>query len=146
MSLEAKKSARLILVEDRLDDARLFELMVRDCAPATEVVVLRSGPELIGHLKETSSHHTCHQVILLDINMPGMTGLQCLAELKTHPIWKKIPVVILTSSAAPRDIAHAYESYASSYVQKPLEVEEFRRVVKTICDYWTHAVTLAPDA
>jgi CheY-like chemotaxis protein len=76
-------------------------------------------------------------VVLLDINMPRLGGLEVLAELKSHPVYRKIPVVVLTTSAESTDVRSAYERGANSYIVKPVDFEKFTEVAAHIELYWT---------
>jgi len=133
---------RILLVEDRVEDATLFKIVMGEVAPGAEVILFTSGDALLRFL-EVPPIVRSGQVIFMDLNLPGPSGIDCLSIIKKHPVWREIPVVVLTSSVAPSDISRAYASYANSYIQKPLEVEDFRKLARTIGDYWLGAVTFS---
>jgi chemotaxis family two-component system response regulator Rcp1 len=81
-------------------------------------------------------------LILLDLNLPKKDGKQVLAEIKADPVLKRIPVVILTSSKAEEDIVKSYNLYANCYVTKPVDLEQFVKVVKSVEDFWLTIVKL----
>ncbi len=84
-------------------------------------------------------------MILLDLNMPRMDGREVLAEVKKDPELKRIPVVILTSSQAEADIVKSYNLYANAYVTKPVDLDQFVGVVKSVEDFWLTVVKLPPE-
>jgi len=81
-------------------------------------------------------------LVLLDLQMPRMNGLEVLAEIKQHPQWKRIPVVMMTSSDKEQDILTAYNLHANCYVTKPIDMEKFLEVVRSIEDFWLSIVRL----
>jgi CheY-like chemotaxis protein len=81
-------------------------------------------------------------LILLDLNLPRMDGREVLAEIKSDPKLKMIPVVVLTTSSAEQDVLHSYELQASCYITKPVDLEQFIKVVRSIEDFWLTIVTL----
>ena len=141
MSRERQKFPRILLVEDRMEDSKLFKIVMKEVASSVEVLTFINGAELLHFLEDASAGEGFAQVIFIDINLPGRSGLDYLSEIKNHPTWKRMPVVVFSSSTAPADIIRAYLSYANSYVEKPLEVDAFRQLLKIIGDYWLHAVT-----
>ena len=141
MIRERQKFPRILLVEDRMEDSKLFKIVMKEVASSAEVLTFINGAELLRFLQEALYDDSLIQVIFIDINLPGRSGLDYLSEIKNHSTWKRIPVIIFSSSAAPADISRAYLSYANSYVEKPLEVDAFRQLLKIIGDYWLHAVT-----
>lgn len=85
-------------------------------------------------------------VILLDLNMPRKSGLEVLSELKSHPVLRRIPVVVLTTSAEERDVVRSYDLGANSFVSKPLDFDEFSAAIRRLGDYWLRLVTTLPLA
>ena len=141
MIRERQKFPRILLVEDRMEDSKLFKIVMKEVASHAEVLTFINGAGLLHFLEGASADDSLVQVIFIDINLPGRSGLDYLSEIKNHPNWKKIPVIVFSSSAAPSDINRAYLSYANSYVEKPLEVGAFRQLLKIVGDYWLRAVT-----
>lgn len=85
-------------------------------------------------------------VILLDLNMPRKNGLEVLSELKSHPALRRIPVVVLTTSAEERDVVRSYDLGANSFVSKPVDFDEFSSAIRRLGDYWLRLVTTPPLA
>ena len=124
----------LVVVED--EGARHFHH-----APAQRGVHLlgdvhREDLQAIAHIRRWESGEPWPVVILLDINLPKINGLEVLRELKTHPLLQRIPVIVLTSSGEDRDIQKAYELGANSYIVKPVDFEKFVEVAAQIDLYW----------
>ena len=85
-------------------------------------------------------------LILLDYNLPRISGLDTLKRIKANPEWRPIPVIVLTSSANPRDIAATYENYGNCFLTKPMEIDEFERTIGRIETFWLSTVTRQPAA
>ena len=108
------------------------------------MTVAADGVEALDLLRRTGkyTHATRPDLILLDLNLPKKDGRQVLAEIKADPDLRLIPVVILTSSKAEEDIAKSYSLYANCYVTKPVDLEQFVKVVQSIEDFWLTIVKL----
>ena len=85
------------------------------------------------------------RLVLLDLKMPKVSGLEVLKRMRSHPRTKNVPVVVLTSSAERRDLAEAYASGANSYIRKPVDLEDFNRIMSGICSYWLLWNEVLPD-
>ena len=96
------------------------------------------GEEAMGFLRREGRHAAAPRpdLILLDLHMPRMGGMEVLAEIKQHPDWKRIPVVIMTSSSHEKDILGAYSKHANCFVTKPIDIDEFINAVRSIEDFW----------
>jgi two-component system, chemotaxis family, response regulator Rcp1 len=108
--------------------------------------VVQDGVEAMAFLRREGQYVGIPRpdLVLLDLNLPRKDGREVLAEIKLDPDLKRIPVVILTSSAAEQDILHAYNLYANCYITKPLDLEQFLRVIRSIEDFWLAVVKLPP--
>lgn len=131
----------ILLVEDSPDDAELTLLTLRKEKLANRVQVARDGQEALDFLFckgefSSRSFEDAPKLILLDLKLPKVSGLEVLQILKNDPRTKNIPVVVLTSSQEDRDIADAYTFRANGYVQKPVAFEQFRTAVTNIGYYW----------
>lgn len=126
---------QILVVEDDPDDIALMKRAMRNAPCEVALAFANSGDEALEHLSAISDHRfPC--VILLDLHLPGMSGIDLLRRLRKHRKWKFIPVVILSSSALESDMEHAYEKGANSYLRKPLDLKQFDRMVKTLVTYW----------
>jgi len=104
---------------------------------ANEVEVARDGEEALGWIPRWEAGEPTPVVILLDISMPKVDGIEVLRQLKAHPSLRIIPVVMLTSSSYSRDVAAAYEARANSYVVKPVGFDQIAQVAAQLESYWT---------
>jgi two-component system response regulator len=132
--------ARILLIEDNAVDEELTLLALRRAKIRNEVVVARDGAEAIDYLFSTGSHagrdDRCPDLILLDLNLPKLSGLHVLRRIRTDERMKSLPVVILTSSKEDRDLADGYNGGANSYIVKPVEFTQFAEAVKQLGLYW----------
>ena len=126
-------SATILLVEDNPDDAALTELALRRGTPA-HLEIAHSGQEAVDFLFDQSNE--VPRLVLLDLRLPDTDGLEVLRRIRGNPRTSLIPVVILTSSMAPDDVATGYREGANSYVRKPVEFERFADVVRQVGSYW----------
>jgi CheY-like chemotaxis protein len=131
----------ILLVEDSPEDAELAVHALRRENLANNIFVARDGEEALdflfcrGAFTERSFDHP-PKLVLLDLKLPKVDGIEVLAELKNDPRTKVIPVVILTSSKEEQDLIRSYDLGANSYIQKPVDFEQFRQTVKTLGLYW----------
>lgn len=131
----------LVLVEDRPDDIDLTLRALKKNNIVNEVVVLRDGAEALDYFFATGKYagrdlDELPAVILLDIKLPKVDGLEVLKRLRTNEQTKLIPVVILTSSKEERDVINGYQLGCNSYVRKPVTFEEFSEAVRNLGLYW----------
>jgi two-component system response regulator len=125
---------RVLLVEDNPDDLELALLAFERGNAAVAVDVARDGAEALDYL---AGHHAePPQVVLLDIKLPLVDGIDVLRRIKAEPRTRAIPVVMLTSSAQDRDLQACYELGANSYIVKPVDMEQFIAAVNNIGVYW----------
>lgn len=134
----------VLLVDDSPADVRLTREGLRDSKLINRFTVAGDGVEALAMLRREGPFAAAPRpdLILLDLNLPRKNGRQVLAEVKADPGLKRIPVVVLTSSAAEEDIARSYDLQASCYVVKPLDLANFIQVVKAIEGFWVGIVKL----
>lgn len=127
-----------MLVEDNLDDIDLTLMALEKNNIANEVVVARNGVEALDllHPKSDENLRSLPAVVLLDINMPKMSGLEALKHIRNHKRTTNLPVVILTSSKEDQDILESYKNGANSYIRKPVDFVNFTEAVKQLGMYW----------
>ncbi len=140
------KSIEILLVEDNPGDVRLTMEALRGGRVRNNIHVVEDGVQAIDFLRRQGDYGGVPRpdLILLDLNLPKKDGREVLAEVKQDPALKRIPVVILTSSAAEQDILRAYDLAANCYITKPVELDQFLRVLKSIEDFWLVIVKLPP--
>jgi CheY-like chemotaxis protein len=141
-------SFTILLVEDNPADVRLTKEALKDAKVLHELYVASDGVEAISFLTRQEGHESAPRpdLILLDLNLPRKDGRQVLEEIKQHPDLKTIPVVVLTTSQAEEDIIRSYDLHANCYVTKPVDLEQFSRIVRTIEDFWLTIVRLPTDS
>jgi chemotaxis family two-component system response regulator Rcp1 len=134
----------VLLVEDSPGDVRLTREAFKDAKMHINLHVASDGVEAIAFLGREGEHANSPRpdLILLDLNLPKKDGREVLAELKQSPILKSIPVVILTTSASETDIQGSYEQHANCYITKPVGLEGFLKVVRSIDNFWLSVVRL----
>ena len=137
----------ILLVEDNPGDVRLTVEALRDSKIQNRLHIAKDGMEAIAFLRRKGEHADAPHpdLILLDLNLPKMNGPEVLAEIKEDPALKHIPVVILSSSQEGGDIVRTYNLHANCYVTKPIDLEQFIMVVKSISDFWLTIVKLPTE-
>jgi two-component system response regulator len=133
---------RILLVEDNLGDIELTREALRISKIANQLTVVQDGKSALETIETADRAGRLPDLVLLDLNLPGMNGSEVLARVKNTPRWSRIPIVILTSSQAEADIIKSYELHANCYVTKPLDFSQFIHVVRSIEDFWFTLVRL----
>ena len=134
----------ILLVEDNPGDVRLTREALREGGVPGRVSVAADGVEALSFLRRQGKHAQAPRpdLILLDLNLPRKNGREVLAEVKQDPQLRRIPVVIMTSSDDEKDILAAYNLYVNCYVTKPVDLDQFIGVVKSIETFWLSIVKL----
>lgn len=142
--IEAPTPIEILLVEDSPGDVRLTREALRDAKVQNNLHVALDGIEAMKFLGRDGVHADAPRpdLILLDLNLPRMSGREVLEQIKLDGSLKSIPVVILTTSAAEEDIIRSYQLHANCYITKPVDLEQFIKVVKTIDNFWLAIVKL----
>lgn len=138
------KPIEILLVEDNPGDARLALESFKESSIHNELHWAADGLEAMKFLRRQGGYANAPRadLILLDLNMPKMDGRKVLAEIKSDDNLKRIPVVVLTISRAEEDILKTYNLHANCYVTKPLDLDQFLKVIKSIEDFWMTIVRL----
>jgi CheY-like chemotaxis protein len=136
----------ILLVEDNPGDVRLTKEALKEGKVANQINVVMDGIEAMAFLHKEGKYGNAPKpdLILLDLNLPKKNGREVLAEIKMDSRLKCIPVVILTSSQAEKDIVMTYNLHANCYIKKPVDFDQFIDVVKSIEDFWFNVVKLPP--
>ena len=134
----------VLLVEDSPGDVRLTREAFKDAKVYINLHVASDGTEAMAYLGREGKHANAPRsdLILLDLNLPKKDGREVLAELKSSPALRCIPVVILTTSASEADIDGSYQHHANCYITKPVDLDGFLKVVKSIDSFWLSVVRL----
>jgi CheY-like chemotaxis protein len=136
----------ILLIEDNPADVRLTKEMLKDARIANRLTVAGTGAEAVDFLLNQGPNDLRPRpdLVLLDLNLPGMTGQEVLGRIKTNPNLRRIPVVVLTSSRAEQDVIRSYDLHANAYVVKPVDLMQFIDVVRSIEEFWLAVVKLPP--
>jgi len=147
MTTRPDRPLRVLLVEDNPGDQRLVAEGLRQGPERREIFTVSDGEEALAYLRGGGDRPPAGRpdLILLDLNLPGRHGREVLAEIKSDPLLRLIPVVVLTSSAADSDIQASYEAQANCYVQKPTELDELLRVMRLIDSFWLSTALLPQE-
>jgi CheY-like chemotaxis protein len=137
---------QILLVEDDPDDVLLTSEVLRETRMPSDLHVVMDGEEAMDflHRKGRFEAAAVPDLVLLDLNLPKKDGRQVLAEIKADPSLRRIPVIVLTTSAADQDVAQAYDRHANAYVRKPVGYTPLLDVVRSIEHFWVGAVQLPP--
>ena len=141
------KPIRILLVEDNEGDIVLTTEALEDSKIINEVDVARNGREALDHLMKKRGYEEAilPDLILLDINLPIMSGHEVLLEIKNDKNLNSIPVIMLTTSSSDTDIKKAYHNHANCFISKPVEIDEFMTAISGIEQFWFSIVSLPRD-
>jgi len=134
----------ILLVEDSVDEAELTMATLRDGRVRNRIHWVENGEDAIAFLGRQGPYAAAPlpDLVLLDLRLPRMSGQEVLWEIKENPLWRRIPVVIMTSSDDEKDILGAYDRHANCYVTKPVDLDQFMDAVRSIEDFWLTIVRL----
>jgi two-component system, chemotaxis family, response regulator Rcp1 len=134
----------ILLVEDNPGDVRLTREALRGAKVANDLRVVGDGEEAIEYLRRRGRYVDAPRpdIVLLDLNLPRLDGREVLSDIKSDPDLAKIPIIVLTSSSAERDIQSAYELHANCYISKPVDFTEFIEAVRSLEGFWLRIVRL----
>lgn len=138
---------QILLVEDNPGDVRLTQEALRDARLSNDLHFVGDGEAAMAFLRNEGSYADSPRpdLVLLDLNLPRKSGGEVLAEIKADPDLRRLPVVVLTTSAAERDILHAYDHHVNAYVTKPVDFADFMEAVRSVEDFWLTVVRLPPE-
>jgi len=133
-------------VDDNQADVRLMAEALKDARVQSRLTIARDGAEALAVLRREGSYSRVKypDLVLLDLNLPKIDGREVLAEIKADSALKRIPVVVFTTSSAEDDIIQTYNLHANCYITKPVDLEQFVRMVRAIEDFWFTIVKLPP--
>lgn len=142
------KSVRVLLVEDNPADVDLVRESLSEDRLSVDLMVATDGLEGLDalHARGRFQGAALPDVIVLDLNLPRMSGREFLESIRQEDILRRIPVVVLTSSDAERDVAQSYDAGANCYVTKPLDLRAFQHIVQQVEDFWFTIVKLPPTS
>lgn len=145
---ENNLAIHILLVEDNPGDIRLTKEVLKEGKIRNDLSVVMDGEEALLFLKKTGKYKDVKtpDIILLDLNLPKKDGRQVLAEIKSDPVLMLIPVIVLTTSSAEKDIMNMYAIHANCYITKPVDFDQFINVVRSIENFWLSIVKLPHNA
>jgi len=138
------KPIEILLVEDNPGDSRLAKEALKESKLANNLYIAEDGVEAMDFLFKTGKYTSVPtpDLVILDLNLPKKDGREVLAEMKSNETLKRIPVVVLTISEAEEDILKSYNLHANCFISKPIDLNQFMKVVKSIEDFWLTIVKL----
>lgn len=141
------RPVEILLVEDNPADVRLTIEALKDGKILNNLTVANDGVEALEILRRENGHGEAARpdIVLLDLNLPRLDGREVLQQIKDDPELRRIPVVVLTTSADEQDVLRMYDLHANCYITKPVDLEQFLDIVKTIEDFWLTVVRLPSD-
>ena len=147
MPMEANDTVEILLVEDNPGDIRLTQEALKDLRISNRLSVIEDGASALAYLRQEGPYKDVLRpdLILLDLNLPRLGGRELLEVIKTDEDLKRIPVVVLTTSSDEQDILESYNLHANCYITKPVGLNEFLTIVKTIQNFWFSIVKLPPE-
>ena len=139
------KPTEVLLVEDNPSDVYLTQVAFRRSRSDSQIHVVEDGIQAMAFLRRQMPYDAVPRpdLVLLDLNLPRKDGHKVLEEIKSDPDLRKIPVIVLTTSTAEADVHRCYESHANCYIAKPVDFDQFERVVREIESFWFNVVTLS---
>jgi len=143
---EAGRPVEILLAEDNPGDVKLTEKALAKGRVLNTLHVVNDGVEAMSYLRQEGEYESAPRpdLLLLDLNMPRMDGQEVLAEMKGDEDLRRIPVVVLTSSAAEEDIVESYDLHANAYLTKPVDFDGFVDIVRSIEEFWLKVVKRPP--
>ena len=134
----------ILLVEDSESDARLVKEFLKETNIEHVLYVVEDGDKALEfmntHCKPATEY--CPDIVMLDLNLPRIGGIEVLKEMKKDDNLKRIPVIVLTTSTSPEDIHECYGNYANCYIVKPSNLEDFENIMNTIKEFWFNTINL----
>lgn len=139
-----ERTIEILMVEDSPSDAALAQEAFKQGRLRNQLHVVDNGVKALDYLMKRNGYESVGtpDLILLDLNLPIKSGFEVLAEIKNHDALKRIPVIILTTSAAEKDVLKSYDMQASCFITKPVEFENFVTAVHALREFWFNIVTL----
>lgn len=136
------KSLNILLIEDNEGDILLTTEAFEESKIVNSIRVITDGKQAVDFFETLDNKHETPDLVLLDINLPKMSGHEVLMYIKNSDRYKQIPVIMLTTSSAEKDIIQSYKSHVNCYITKPIDVDEFMNAITKIEDFWINIVSI----
>ncbi len=145
-----KMAHAILLVEDNPADVKITQRALKESGVSVDLIVVRDGQEALDYLFRQGIHADCPtwrspSLILLDLNLPRMTGREVLERVRSNAALRTVPIVVLTTSCRQEDVEQMYASGANTYIEKPQEFNRFVQVLQTINSYWLDTGSCLPS-
>ena len=137
----------ILLVEDNEADIQLMVEILKEGKIPNDFHVVTDGEAALAYVRQEPPYEKAEKpgIIFLDLNLPRKSGHEVLAEIKSDPALRRIPVVVMSSSEAQEDIAEAYDHHANCFITKPSDLEQYMQVVNTVRSFWLSTAQLPPE-
>jgi CheY-like chemotaxis protein len=135
------KSINILLVEDNEGDIVLTTEALEECKIINKITIIRDGRAAIDFFETLGDPDNIPDIVLLDINLPKMSGQEVLIYIKNHVKYKQVPVIMLTTSSSEKDILTSYKNHVNCYITKPVDVADFIKAIAKIEDFWINIVS-----
>ena len=136
------KAVRILLVEDNEGDILLTKEAFEESKIRNEIIAIRDGLEAISFFENLTNVEDLPHLVLLDVNLPKISGHEVLLYIKNSERYKRIPVIMLTTSSAEKDIFLSYSNHVNCYITKPIDVADFMTAITKIEDFWINIVSI----
>jgi len=136
------KAINILLVEDNEGDILLTTEALAECKIVNEITIKRDGRAAVEYFESLTDQDAFPGIVLLDINLPKMNGQEVLLFIKNNEKFKHIPVIILTTSSAEKDILASYKNHVNCYITKPIDVLDFVKAISKIEEFWINIVSI----
>lgn len=132
----------ILLIEDNEGDILLTREAFEESKIVNKIIVIKDGKEAINFFETLTSKEDVPHIVLLDINLPKMSGHEVLMYIKNNERFKSIPVIMLTTSSSEKDILQSYKNHVNCYITKPIDVADFMKAIAKIEDFWINIVSI----
>ena len=136
MLIKNERKFKILLIQDNQNDIILTQRVFKRIGANIQLNIIRSGTEAYQIFSKQGNLYPIPNLILLDLNLPGIKGVDILRAIKNHSIYRAIPVVILTTSNRDNEIQQVYQNNASTYLMKPFGIQQFQKLLIVFKDYW----------
>lgn len=142
----SQRVIEILLVEDNPSDVHITMTALRDARTAHQIHVATDGEEALRFLRGKPPYTGAPRpdLVLLDLNLPKISGHDVLAEIKRDPDLRRIPVVVISGSSAESDLRRAYDSQIAGYLVKPVQIDQYFTAIRAIKEFWFHTISLPP--
>jgi two-component system, response regulator len=138
-----KRKSMILIADDDSDDCYLIRLAFEDCKIDNPIVFFKNGQEIVDYINQPETvEEKSIGLIILDLNMPKMDGREALNKLKSNPLWRKIPVVVMTTSNAMEDVQKCYDLGANSFITKPSSYDDLNNTIRVMVKMWLNYAEL----